>query len=1287
MSDNPKNKLVTDGNQATETNKYSKVNRAMNHTGLRFADIDKSTTKKKFTGPISKEIKTKPILNRGNNMPYKIKNPAFTVNMCLCRTKRREQKELTEKRQHETSGWKEKKSKDTVFEVSSSVRQYKPIINCFLSQDNSAESYNKANNEVPCPSSCVCFHKIPSNTSIDQLLDTLSKWKGDLDTSFTKNYLDKNSCCSYEKEKQSSDPIFSSKTSLKSIVQSQEIPLQKRQNILNNQGSTHKIILGPLNTNILEKNSTKSNGPVATTDSVYMGVINLDKSYEEVCECNHIGIKNNETPFKGIFSSKCTCENTLKPEENEIQMMFVKKQAGVIQTKERRLKDILVLPNTPNMLQNKEPNKPQSPEKKMSSNKTNKKTEDCTLRTSDYKINFLGVTLVDVNPKTNNRVLLESDNVSCNNKDIIESIGRYYSDKRKTSKNIKNKIKHYDQDYSGANINCPVSAQTNYKHIIDKSNRTNRIAIINNADENEYPNYLIHNNNMKRKEIHKSHYANEDNNASPNKHTMFLSDMNNLDVSQLHKNIKYQSSEIVYKTASEQNMSSMNCDTDQFQKLYGKVNANARNSHESKISKKSYKTASESNQLLDKTITEANSQEEESKEVKRKNQSSSSKQNLKTTEILSCQCSIKLEEFKRFINANFTKNTANEDVGLDVQSLRYIKERGESCVCCSKLNNDNCKDLEDNAFHLLEEYLKKKLSEFRVSACSSYCIPAEEEDKIFEVIIKGVKRLISESTNQIACKCSTEKQKSQGSWNRAYGLLQEYLKIKIKKVQCSCLLAEDNKDTILPDVLEKISNLIEYDFQRLKNVCNCINNENTQDNTDNYEKQVIFEAEIPEKDQSSMFQTNLPNLSALDDQMSLHAYQTIQSNYLNQDIESQYPLTLVMEGRSCNPLKTNKINISVNGSMHRFHKLANKKFTEPARNISVSTNNTNTIDEIRIEMTNEHINTDCFMANTSVQKSNQTEKRKSNKPTDNLNELKNHTSNFVNLLHSINSNVEQRTLCSSCKCHQRSTVSINNHCLQSYKEIWLKQQESCEPKSREVPYFGYTITCSCDKTLGPCNCPKNAINTDPETISDTWKKSIPDEAFFAKVSYILPKQQKSKVNIVNQSVNTQLSNEIDLQSVFEIKSTKNFQMSESTSCTKLEPIVLKTSAYNTVQSNAETNTFEDNVSEATDCSNTEDVVWSECDPHMDRSNPSESSRLKRSIYYPAPGEDIDERLKGNILGENSSGNVREHLCVCEKVPICHVKMLVENIETKLANANCTCDVLTPKACPVHSKMF
>ncbi|KAJ8734038.1 hypothetical protein PYW07_014589 [Mythimna separata] len=80
---------------------------------------------------------------------------------------------------------------------------------------------------------------------------------------------------------------------------------------------------------------------------------------------------------------------------------------------------------------------------------------------------------------------------------------------------------------------------------------------------------------------------------------------------------------------------------------------------------------------------------------------------------------------------------------------------------------------------------------------------------------------------------------------------------------------------------------------------------------------------------------------------------------------------------------------------------------------------------------------------------------------------------------------------------------------------------------------------------------------------------------------------------------------------------------------------------------------------------------------------SHAVKLTNSIYFPGVPIDDESFISGTTTDFDIQKN--SECCVCDKVPICHVKMLVEHIEKNLVECKCTCDSLISKVCPIHAK--
>lgn len=1269
-------------NENTGNEQFSKINRAVNNP--QYYDMNKMTKEKNI------KSKIKSHLIRGIKKPSKKSNTTYAVNMCLCSTKHHQHSKLNERIKLETNVWKQTFSKDAMSHISSTTKQAKPITNSFYSQDDSIKTYmSNEPYEHICPSNCVCFHKIPSNTSIDKLLETLAKWKGDLDSTLAFKSFRCDPKMTDTKSPVSHDGFvnFKSSTGLKSSRDSHD----------------NKIDLCPSSAKCVVKNSAKSTEPMLTTDSVYMGAVNLDKSIEDIGKCAK---QCHKSQYKCIVSNKCSCARILDASKIEGQINHVKKEKhkklSVIKTKQkRRVKEIIVVDNMPQI---KEKNKTPENEANIKVNQIYKEiTNVHSVKPLDNQIKFLGVSLVDVNSSARNQISLASNSYDCY-KNITKNVKGCPTD----NTNINKKHEHCQESYSEKKCYpLPEFSKSTNSTSIKKHNN-----FINMEGQNDYSNCLTNNANKQIKTLN-------DDIVSTNfkQHSVMLSYMEeSKNNGQSQVNTSYKNGNLDYIFFNGQYVTNEVCDIHKFVRCYRIINSNLR-SQELEILKSTCIMTSEYFQQVNKT---SNNQTEEL------NHKQDSPGNTMSTQInesiipepqlLPCECSIKLNDFKKFTDKNLATFAVNKDAAIDVQSSKCFKNRDESCVCCNKHNDDNCRDLEDNAFHLLEQYLKKKLSEFKAMSCSPLCIPPEEEEKIFSIIVQKVKCLISESTNQMVCKCSLIEGKSQGSWTRAYGLLQEYLKIKIKKFQCSCLLAEDNKDYILPEVLEKISNLIEYDFQRLKKLCCCTNSPNSLIKTNIISTAENGEMKVSPKDLNALLSSkqNYSNFAKIDDQIAVNANLFSPINYLQQCMMPQLSITLTAEEKLCNTNiskslhedfstcslhkhKNRNSNSSVtNNELSKSSKLFYSQVTDKKINDAVFPHgqyksqktefnalngneydsnvkiNSETIISKEGNDVKEKTSSDRF----TEERYNISENQKAVRSADNYKETINHPTND-NTKHKYNLRLKKKTLSSTCNsnCDQRSTVLLE-------KKSFIENDTDSKPISLDE-----TIDCICDDSLGAHVCPENIINTDPVVIDNIFTKSVPDTTFSKNLSYTFRNQLLQ--NIDPKATSEDVSKEVIMPGILKIcGASNNFPVSEATCCKKVRKLVLKQSPMsNVVKSHAETNTFEDIASVDTYCSVTEDALeWCECNSQIVSNKQIDTDQLKRSIFFPSPVEN-NKNLNDDIINCGLTiSRLPKHVCDCEKVPLCHVKLLVENIESKLANANCTCDSLIPKVCPVHSTM-
>ncbi|XP_059049333.1 ATP-binding cassette sub-family C member 4-like [Achroia grisella] len=337
---------------------------------------------------------------------------------------------------------------------------------------------------------------------------------------------------------------------------------------------------------------------------------------------------------------------------------------------------------------------------------------------------------------------------------------------------------------------------------------------------------------------------------------------------------------------------------------------------------------------------------------------------------------IKKNQLHYFTGDTFNKQRGdfykNVDKGIDSQSFKgTIVDKHEMCVCCNKNNFDESRDLELNTFHLLKEHLKDRLEEFRQSACKSSCISSDEQEKIFSTIFQRVKQVISDSTNNIICKCAEDEyssSSSQGSWNRAYILLQEYLNTKIKRVQCFCVPLQANEKSVLPNVLDRICNLIENDFDRVKKLCKCRNIVNK-----NEENRFEIQNDLPERDINNELDTpigigiNQPNNTKI-----------TSPAITTQNISAQVPNNLGMETKSCDIMERGLKNIQTTESCVL---LANNYCNSSDLCISCNLNKNKTKLYSELRTTNEMLNMENNIKSNSKYKTyNDGTQKKRSKP-------------------------------------------------------------------------------------------------------------------------------------------------------------------------------------------------------------------------------------------------------------------------------------------------------------------
>ncbi|XP_047523313.1 uncharacterized protein LOC125061763 isoform X1 [Pieris napi] len=212
------------------------------------------------------------------------------------------------------------------------------------------------------------------------------------------------------------------------------------------------------------------------------------------------------------------------------------------------------------------------------------------------------------------------------------------------------------------------------------------------------------------------------------------------------------------------------------------------------------------------------------------------------------------------------------------------KPTKESCICCN--DTEQQEDLECNTFNLLEDYLRDRLNQFKTS-CKSSCIQPKDEEKLYSTVLNKVKDFISINTDKVSCKC-LKACEGDDRWTRVYGLLQEYLNMKIQRVQCTCPQREE--PSALPNVLDEVTNLINNDFKKLKDLCVC--ERKRPDDEPATKASVRFSeketVQTPDKKEMSSFTTNVDVLNtscspipSIDNRVNVETVEKVTSCKLN----------------------------------------------------------------------------------------------------------------------------------------------------------------------------------------------------------------------------------------------------------------------------------------------------------------------------------------------------------------------------------------------------------------------
>ncbi|XP_037301743.1 LOW QUALITY PROTEIN: uncharacterized protein LOC119191991 [Manduca sexta] len=623
-----------------------------------------------------------------------------------------------------------------------------------------------------------------------------------------------------------------------------------------------------------------------------------------------------------------------------------------------------------------------------------------------------------------------------------------------------------------------------------------------------------------------------------------------------------------------------------------------------------------------------------------------------------CQDNVEIKDFiTDFCNKPKDVFILSVDKGIDVNdtfegeskddNIMKGELKVEDCICCNLTDVVETKNLEENTFHLLEEHLKEKLNDFKRTSCKSSCIPLEDEKKLFSTLIYRVKQIILDTTNNVSCRCSS-KPPMEGSWNRAYSLLQEYLKAKIQRLQCQCTTKEHPPP--IENILDRVSKLIEHDFERLKNICKC----NIMDQTHgiNVSGQILWEEETPVKDlckpQANGYLVNDETQHSYGSEggtIGKPEQDSLKSIIFTENMSSQVPLNLGMETKSCNVFEKTSVNIQ----------------TSEIKKISA-------YNESEAIVTKSHHDCCCdipqkqyvpaFGFGTTEVLVNQFTKVA--KGLD--------VNRFPNIIH-------YRSYSYPGLDPQRCTATAteNNKNAKTNNGTNTCNDDNCNAsKITNFPYVGYTVDCSCDRNIGSCVCMKSVVQANNDKIVDMWKTYIDyNKTQLKNVSYIMKSTGLKPITIIDRV--TEESHRETIEST-EYKKHEFCEVKLSTSGD--EDITLKKSRRNIdVHSAACALTESFNVD--SNCLEGKDSLdWCEC---SSRPVNVSNTAYGNTVCSPSSSDMFERDLGDDVALAQLPRN-----CNCDVVPICHVKMLVESIENKLIQSHCTCDSLVSVVCPIHS---
>lgn len=1094
---------------------------------------------------VTKMNKVNPSSSIDKPLPKINKKPGlqtYAVNYCMCGSRKGKRNTLDEEEIIDTYV---KSSNDILQETHQpSVRRSKPILSL-----PSPESFpqNKTKNKPSCGSNCVCLNKVPSSKSIDKLLETLMKWKCDLNASNVE-------CTEYNcpygidsvikiKGSNNNEMVQELVDSISNTIKSRStagigppIP-QELQNRKKNTPST-PITLASDNTNPpMEGNINLSMHPltITNTESEYMGAINLEKSNENNCKCTFRVDKT--TVDMDVNTDICSIqprELIRKNRSQDINAVFSRTRPTYKEASEISEKKHLN----------------GSTRSSFNDRKVLKKYDDRSIEGKDlyYKPSQIHNRASQVDGSV--RLFLDSL------KEIVEDKSNVVEDKStifKKSSIVENKSKILEnqlivvEDKSkmvdGRSIDCNRDQTLNIDHIIkpplicpcdcDYSIKFMGVTL-RDANENTNTNKIIGNEQKQQENVDKFDHGSREKDTNIHQ----IQQNSNMDFGQYFSNVT------------------------------------------SKLSL---------GKLVDTWQYNGNNYRQEPSRL----------------------CNINISAFKELI-ASLNKHDSYQDKALDTKSLAgTIVSKQSACVCCFK-DKEEAQNLELNTFHLLKEHLKEKWDEFREN-CHSSCVPPEEENKAFTLLLAKIKQTISEATDQAICKCA-DGEPTDGTWKRAYSLLQEYLKNKISRVHCKCSYPMEYNETLIPDVSAKVCILIEKDFQRLKNLCKCLN----KSITDKDGLDLTCSFQLPEKD--------INNRGKVSKQVSNT------SIIITQTASAQVQPNLVMATKSCEVVP---------------------EAIEPENGVEIihlSSGSKN-----HITNTAEFMVSQCHISTVDKGSSH---------------ELK-----YVAPIPSIN--IKSMDIPKDEGTHNKETL---------LSAIEVKESQN-EHNQLSLPLIGYTVDCTCGSYLGTCVCPKATVQKNHRKIEEIWydtlcasNKKVNDES----TSYIMNNVKSTKSKSVDKMCLHEIPPHICIHHLISIDNVQQVNrdvMDKKTSPENLcMDLMLKDSSDKLKCSTHDVTNTDAEITSSPESDNCADGSFGEWYEYVPQTIPD----ITKTRPVRAPVQPCLTRRKSETQADNFS---KPHLqtCDCGTVPICHVKMLVKNIERKLILSDCICDSMNSQVCPIHSR--